>query len=642
MKKNKHMNMEVKKMSKRTQKWIGLTIITFIIFSFLSCTQSEDVHNETEQTSLTDGAVTTTKAVTTTATTTTAPVVTTTKEAVNPFAKPLEISYLVRFAENYEEGRWDELELEEKFNIDLKVWNISHTGEDCILMAAAGDWPDTGHVNFDPIRAYTDGLTRNISLKQIQTMLPEYYKILESNPIGMKINKIPTEEDKYYGLSFCYAQNNYWYCVNCFRMDWLENIGYDVDGFEDLTEVKISYEGLSKVAEGKIYMTNHVFPYEEFLEIMRAFTEDDPDGNSEDDTYGAMFPQNGPSYGSEFTNVYTGMFGIVHDYNNWLYLDSLTNDYVPSYATVGWRDFLVFINDMLSKGYMTYLVNSGGADFHYNFYAHFNQGAFGHFPLDVYANMNPANIERINNWFPNGLLENDPEATFLIVPRLVGPDGKGGNKRYVNVPFRDGATGTWTFGAGCDDEKLERCMALLRYTHFTDEAFYRYFYGIENVHYKWSGEPYNSAIIATEYSKIPKKYTAGASTQKIFATDKFLMDFKKWSMLSEFFYQICNYQIEHEWFIKYTIEPDKLVHRLYMGDEKYDEFIKLRQEINSDILTVANDFRNKAFKGELADINAEWSYYIEALYRAGLEQYVEYFNDESFGLYEIEKESLYE
>jgi hypothetical protein len=317
---------------------------------------------------------------------------------------------------------------------------------------------------------------------------------------------------------------------------------------------------------------------------------------------------------------------------------------IPDYffAPVGWRDFLVFINDMLSKGYMTYLVNSGGADFHYNFYAHFNQGAFGHFPLDVYANMNPANIERINNWFPNGLLENDPEATFLIVPRLVGPDGKGGNKRYVNVPFRDGATGTWTFGAGCDDEKLERCMALLRYTHFTDEAFYRYFYGIENVHYKWSGEPYNSAIIATEYSKIPKKYTAGASTQKIFATDKFLMDFKKWSMLSEFFYQICNYQIEHEWFIKYTIEPDKLVHRLYMGDEKYDEFIKLRQEINSDILTVANDFRNKAFKGELADINAEWSYYIEALYRAGLEQYVEYFNDESFGLYEIEKESLYE
>ena len=73
----------------------------------------------------------------------------------------------------------------------------------------------------------------------------------------------------------------------------------------------------------------------------------------------------------------------------------------------------------------------------------------------------------------------------------------------------------------------------------------------------------------------------------------------------------------------------------------YDEYIVLRDKINPDIMTVANDFRNKAFKGELADINAEWSNYIDALYNAGLQEYVKIFNRSEFGVYDIDKKALY-
>ena len=130
--------------------------------------------------------------------------------------------------------------------------------------------------------------------------------------------------------------------------------------------------------------------------------------------------------------------------------------------------------------------------------------------------------------------------------------------------------------------------------------------------------------------------------QDIFATDKFLADFRKWSMIGEFFYQLGNYQIDNGWYLNYTLEPDKLIHRLYMGDELYEEYIDLYNEIGNDIITVASDFRNKAFRGELANINAEWQNYIETLYNAGLKQLVEIFNREDFGLYDIDKTALYQ
>ena len=597
-------------------KKLSLLLSVFLLFTMVSCTQSSEQPPPT----------TTTKATVT--------------EPVNPFANHLEITYLTRFCDNYEEGRWDEKELEEKFNIDLKVWNIdAYSAEQCTMMAAAGDWADTGYVNgYDPVRAYNEGLTRNITLDQIRTKLPEYYSILESNPIGFQFNLIPEEPDTYYGISFCYAMNNYWYHVNCFRLDWLENVGYGID---DLTEVKLSYEGLSQAAEDTIFLSNHIFSFDEFTDIMRAFTEDDPDGNGVDDTFGAMYPLTGPSYGSTWTDIYTGMFGVTSYYTTWLHYDEASGNYVPPYATSGWRDFLVFINDMLSKGYMNYMQNvTETNDYLGNFYGCLNTGAYGHFPLDALYNMNPGYPAWVRDWVPNGLLSKDPGAQFVILPVIVGPDGKGGNRRYLDTPFRDGAWGTWSFGASCTDEKLDRCLALLRYTHFTDEGFYRYYYGLENVHYKWSGEPYNSAIIATDITKIPKQYTSNA-IQAIFATDKFLTDFKKWSMVSEFFYTLCEFQIENDWFVNYTLEPDKLISRLFMGNDMYDEYIKLRDTIQSDILTVSNDFRNKAFQGELANINAEWSTYIDQLYAAGLEEYVKIFNREEFKLFEIDKSKLY-
>lgn len=620
-------------------KKIVILLSFLLVFSLVSCadTSEQPPADSTEQ-------ETTTKAVTTTKKaqqTTTSKVTTTVKEPENPFAKRLEISYLVYDCENYEEGRWDEMELEEKFNIDLKVWNLdARNAEQITMMIAAGDWFDTGYTTrYDPILAYTDGLTRDVSLDQIKTNLPEYYSYLQKNPIGFEFNLMPDKKDHYYGLSFCYASNNYWYFINTFRLDWLENIGYTID---DLTEVKLEHESLSQCAEDTIFLSNRVFTFEEFNDIMRAFTEDDPDGNGEDDTFGAMFGQEGPSFGNLYTEQYTAMFGVpANAAGDWLHYDEVTGNYTPSYASTGWRDFLVFINEMLSKGYMNYLQRATGtSNYINNFYACLRTAAYGHMPFDCYCNLDPSNLERVNNWIPNGIIAKHPDAKFVMFPAILGPDGKGGTSRYGGTPFREGAFGTWTFSATVDDEKLERCLALLRYTNLEQEGFARYFWGIEGIHYKWMGEPFKSSIIKEDVGKIPKKYS-NKPVQAIFSTDKFQYDFNLWSMRTEFLYQLSDYQVNNKWFLDYTLEPDKLISRLFMGQDLYDEYIELKNKINADVMAVANDFRDRAYKGELGDINAEWSQYIDAIYSAGLDQYVKIFNKDEFRMYEIDKTNIY-
>ncbi len=597
------------------KRLICILVFVAILFSFTACVKDSDSNKKNEI------------------------------DSDNPFEKHHVVTYLTRFCHNYVEGRWDELELEEKFNIDLQVWNVdAYDTEQVMMMVAAGDWADTGYVNrFDPVAAYGEGLTRSISLDTIKNHLPEYYALLEANPIGFLFNKIEDQDDMYYGLSFSYAANNYWYNVNCFRLDWLESIGYS---FNDLEEIKFQHEGLKARNTGIMYLSNRVITYDEFLDIMQQFSEGDPDKNGVDDTFGSLWPLDHPTYGSHWSDIYTGMFGFTCNNgrwgpDTWLYYDEATGNYVPSHATGMWRDFLVFISEMFKKGYMQHMPNiSGTGNFTNNFYGNLNTGKYGHFPLDTLNNMNPNSPDSMYR-VPGGILENNPEAKFVIVPAVLGPDGVGGNCRYVTAPFRDGMWGTWTFGSTADDEKLERILAMMRYTHFTDEGYYRYYYGIENVHYKWSGEPYNSSVITTPIDKIPLKYRSGDAIQAIFATDKFLKDFKKWSMVSDWFFQLVEYQIENEWYMKYTLEPDKLTTRLYMGNAMYKEYIDLRNEIINDVHVVADNFRDKAFKGELADINAEWSNYIDTLYRAGLDKFIEIFNREEFGKYIIDRSSLY-
>ena len=101
-----------------------VTIASILVIT--SCTKTSEVVDETSATVVTTTAkpITTTQKVTTP--TTTKQSETTKSVEENPFAEFLEVSWIWGFCDTYKEGAFDELMIEEKFNIDFDVWNISY------------------------------------------------------------------------------------------------------------------------------------------------------------------------------------------------------------------------------------------------------------------------------------------------------------------------------------------------------------------------------------------------------------------------------------------------------------------------------------------------------------------------------------
>jgi putative aldouronate transport system substrate-binding protein len=102
------------------------------------------------------------------------------------------------------------------------------------------------------------------------------------------------------------------------RADWLDNLGLDLPETTD-----------------------------DLMEIARAFTEDDPDGNGEDDTYGLIAPQ------------WPGGIGTASPYDTievWFGAGNVWKDdggqLVPAFTTPEWREAVEFEREMIESGYV--------------------------------------------------------------------------------------------------------------------------------------------------------------------------------------------------------------------------------------------------------------------------------------------------
>ena len=62
-------------------------------------------------------------------------------------------------------------------------------------------------------------------------------------------------------------------------------VGYGIDNLQPATQASESYAQYND----NIFFGEGNFSFEEMNDIMRKFTEDDPDGNGIDDTYGMLY-----------------------------------------------------------------------------------------------------------------------------------------------------------------------------------------------------------------------------------------------------------------------------------------------------------------------------------------------------------------
>ena len=152
--------------------------------------------------------------------------------------------------------------------------------------------------------------------------------------------------------------------------------------------------------------------------------------------------------------------------------------------------------------------------------------------------------------------------------------------------------------------------------------------GIEGVHYKWSGEPWQSAMIVTPPEKIPEKYRKGG-----WWGGSFSLELPIYSR--EGFRQLLLFHMEYRWAEKYCIEPYKYTNLMNMGADMYEAYQEDWSEVSETINAAIADFRTRCWEGEIADISAEWEQYVDQLYSAGLEDLINtYYNNDDFQVYE--------
>jgi putative aldouronate transport system substrate-binding protein len=592
-----------------------LLMVMAVILNFAACnTSSEKNPSESSESSV--SSVQTTKAVTTTKApepkTTTSE---TTTVIENPFAEKFEFNFLGN--PEFVEGRWDKVELEEKFNVKFNFWDIlvkSGANEQVDMMLAAGDVPDYGFYYKSGVYMVEQGLGRTVPLNLIKQYYPGYYKKMLEDAVGFHMNRVEGTEDLYYGLTALTPRATHTGYVPLWRLDWLENIGYEP---ENLTPMK---SVVKPEWDDTVYFSTTKFSLDDVKEILRAFTEDDPDDNGVDDTYGSTFT------GSINDSYITyNMFGYDKD-DSHFYKDPVTGDFVPYYAYTPYRDYLQYVREMLDKGF---LRSVNAADLQ-SIWATGKVGYMntrsGYRILGTYADM--------EQWPPASILLQDPDARFVITP-VPGENGK--YRPYAT--FNWDPSVTYPIAAHVSDEKLIRLFQILDYTYF-GEDWIRYKWGIEHIHYKWAGEPFNSPLIFTDPEKIPPQYKGRGegATFGQFGNQHFINDYKIYMN-----FDACTVQWVEFW-NKYHpggfyddslwIRPDKYYSAFTMPMEMYKEFKTLQEETSAQINAVHKDFITRFNQGQIANIDNEWEQYIEQIYAAGLDKWVEIWNRDEIKTFE--------
>ena len=138
--------------------------------------------------------------------------------------------------------------------IDLEITTVDHNSynDQLSLAFASGDVPDVVILSSDFYAAYaSQGALADIS---------SYWEMSEAKNSG-RFNEKYMDDLYIDGSLYGFAAQRGNGCLTYLRQDWLDNLGLSVPT-----------------------------TYDEYLEVLRAFTFDDPDGNGVDDTFGVTAP----------------------------------------------------------------------------------------------------------------------------------------------------------------------------------------------------------------------------------------------------------------------------------------------------------------------------------------------------------------
>lgn len=318
--------------------------------------------------------------------------------------------------------------LEKRFNLDieLQIPASSAYNESLQLMIASAEYPDVVLFENHTDKVFVDAVKSGLFIP-LNDYLEDCPNLMAySYDVSWETLKV-LGDDNIYGVPRTSIARADGYGL---RKDWLDNLGMEV-------------------VEGE-YIT-----LDEFEEIMRAFTFDDPDGDGKDNTYGIS------AYATD--GNMSPLFAWTFSLNGWQEYDGEYMDLMYSRTHDNYKRALQWTHDMWEEGIVDPdwpTINNTSA----------------------YDERVRTGITGMKTFFPGHITdfvaqckEINPDYDIVFIPGIVESTE---NDNYFGGSFSIGFWGLWSISATA--EHPERIMEMFDYM-LSDEGWTETMYGPEGV-----------------------------------------------------------------------------------------------------------------------------------------------------------------
>ena len=339
-------------------------------------------------------------------------------------------------------------ELNRIFNVELIPWDTDHANAQARGLAyAAGNIPDYLLTGMSQVaNDMEQGVFREIPWEMATKYMPENSRLILENVGLEKYKRYAHWKDgkMYGGLNSISTEITIQQVI---RTDWLRNVGLDTPT-----------------------------TLEEFREVMRAFTFDDPDGNGKNDTYGMMQSAVNDSYLDAMIRAAFGLFGTSMIEEN--------GKMVPTSISSRYKEFLAYMNTLWEMG----VIHPDLSKKNKEFQNYFTDGTVG-FMQDTWTWV--LQYYRPTGWYANFFAAN-PDGEADLMNSLVGEE---------SIRYTVNKVNHWSLNAitkDVDDAKAIKIMEILD-TQLTDMYVHNLIWdGIEGTHFTFNEE--GMRIPNTEWS----------------------------------------------------------------------------------------------------------------------------------------------
>ncbi|WP_135552716.1 DUF3502 domain-containing protein [Paenibacillus cymbidii] len=471
--------------------------------------------------------------------------------AANPFAKHLDITWL---GYNQAGGKVnDKLDsptkkmIEAKFNVTINQVILDiHKKELVSLYFAEGKTADYIALNVDFGFLADQGLLKKVPQEKMYKVMPEWMKMIET----MLDPKVLQSSMKYKGENYYVPTFNHARLqphIMAIRKDWLDNVG------------------IAKLPE----------TMEEYHEVLKRFTFNDPDKNGKDDTFG--------SHGIQL--YLRGAYGFGKS-NEAFYADQNGKVY-PVAISDGFKQYLKTLQAWNKEGLIDPESITDQRAQQRQKWAAGKFGIIADHP-SWFAASTVGNLTKM-------LADKNPNGRIEFLQPFAGP---GGEKASGNLNYPAAAFG-FAFGKDTSDEKMERIMAI-KEALITDNDFYmKVFYGDEGTMYTRDQD--GIVKVLPEYLTVDKINELG--TNNYFGNRP-----KNWDYVTKETIFKAD-RLPYELALKIPVKYNDVNFPLSGTNAAFEKY-------GVAIATVALEFETNAIGGKL-DIDKDWEAYKKKFLDAG-------------------------